>query len=178
MNLPLDFFAFLQNGILSALPYLCGWITAVIFSLIAHKIQKHNFMTPTVQRKAWNSIGRTQEFINICRDVLRVLQLLICSLLLFFFVALWGGACILLILSSTNMNDARIVIPLLILTVAFDSGTYNGFLTNHVDVSPNFCGTLMGITNSLACITSALGPLTVGWIVSDPVSILMYNMFK
>lgn len=38
---------------------------------------------------------------------------------------------------------------------------------NHIDIAPNFAGTLMGITNGLANIMSIIAPLLVGFIVTD-----------
>lgn len=43
---------------------------------------------------------------------------------------------------------------------------------NHIDIAPNFAGTLMGLTNGAANIMSIIAPLLVGFIVhdqSDPV---------
>ena len=78
---------------------------------------------------------------------------------------------VLFVLGISNMKNTTTAIIMFMVTIALNSGIYNGFLTNHIDISPNFCGTLMGITNSLASVTSVLGPLTVGWLVEDPVSI-------
>lgn len=86
-------------------------------------------------------------------------------------LALWGCSIVLIILAITSPDSPYTVIFLLCLTMTLVGGVYAGFLTNHIDLSPNFCGTLMGITNSLSSTTSILGPLTVGWIVSsNPVS--------
>lgn len=85
-------------------------------------------------------------------------------------IALWGTAFGLIILGISETKNTAIVILLLIITLVFNAGVFNAFLINHVDISPNFCGTLMGISNSLASITSLMGPLAVGWIVTDTVS--------
>lgn len=36
-----------------------------------------------------------------------------------------------------------------------------------MDLSPNFAGGLMGLTNTLANIMSILGPLTIGYILTE-----------
>ncbi|XP_050443632.1 putative inorganic phosphate cotransporter isoform X2 [Adelges cooleyi] len=79
-------------------------------------------------------------------------------------VAHWGGA---LALFSLYMFDTSTVEVLFLLTAALtlNSGVYSGFLANHLDLAPNFAGTLMGITNSLANVTSIMGPLLVGFMV-------------
>ena len=74
-----------------------------------------------------------------------------------------------LILAALKSRDVAAVVSLMTATVALNSGAMIGFLSNHVDLSPNFCGTLMGITNSVACVGAILGPLSVGWFVQDRV---------
>jgi len=37
-----------------------------------------------------------------------------------------------------------------------------GFLTNHIDIAPNFAGTLYGVTNCIASIPSFVAPQTAG----------------
>lgn len=83
-------------------------------------------------------------------------------------IAHWGGA---LALVSLYLFDTSITGALLLLTAALslNSGVYTGFFTNHMDLAPNFAGTLLGITNSVSNITSILGPLLVGFIVTDNV---------
>lgn len=83
-------------------------------------------------------------------------------------LAHWGGALALfsLYLFDTSTTEA---IALLTAALGLNSGTYTGFLTNHLDLAPNFAGTLLGITNSIANITSILGPLLVGFVVTDNV---------
>lgn len=42
---------------------------------------------------------------------------------------------------------------------------------NHIDIAPNFAGTLMGLTNAAANVMSIIAPLLVGFVVkneSDP----------
>lgn len=88
-------------------------------------------------------------------------------------VAHWGGALALmtLYLFDTSVTEAMI---LLTATLAVNSGIYIGFFTNHLDLAPNFAGTLLGITNSVASVTAILGPLLVGFIVTDTVRFFFY----
>lgn len=83
-------------------------------------------------------------------------------------LAHWGGA---LALFSLYIFDTSVVGAIVLLTTALtlNSGVFTGFLSNHLDLAPNFAGTLMGITNSVSNITSILGPLVVGFIVTDNV---------
>jgi len=83
-------------------------------------------------------------------------------------IAHWGGA---LALISLYLFDTSVTGAIILLTTALavNSGVYTGFLTNHLDLAPNFAGPLLGITNSISCITSILGPLLVGFMVTDSV---------
>ncbi|XP_054290224.1 putative inorganic phosphate cotransporter isoform X2 [Macrosteles quadrilineatus] len=83
-------------------------------------------------------------------------------------IAHWGGAIALLGLSF--ISSVFGAVALLTVSVALNAGVYMGFLTNHLDLSPNFAGLLMGITNGLANVTSILGPMITGFIVSDETS--------
>jgi hypothetical protein len=81
-----------------------------------------------------------------------------------------GLALIGLNFSSTTDNAAAVA--LLTLAVGVNSAAYLGFQLNHIDLSPNYAGTMMGITNCLANIMSIVAPLLVGFIVTDEVSCL------
>lgn len=61
------------------------------------------------------------------------------------------------------------VLAVLILTIAvgINAATYVGYMCNHMDLSPNFAGSLMGLTNSFANVMSILGPVTVGFILTS-----------
>lgn len=79
----------------------------------------------------------------------------------------WGPGIALIALGYTT--DATLAIVLLTITVGINSATYLGFQMNHIDLSPNFAGTLMGITNCAANVMSIIAPLVVGFIVTDEV---------
>lgn len=61
---------------------------------------------------------------------------------------------------------ASTTVLLLTCAVAANAFTSVGYLINHMDLSPNFAGTLMGFTNTIANTMSILGPITVGYIVN------------
>lgn len=48
--------------------------------------------------------------------------------------------------------------------------SYCGFLSNHMDISPNFAGTLMALTNTVATIPGIALPQLVGYITNGNVS--------
>lgn len=74
------------------------------------------------------------------------------------------GITLLILPFSRNEYEA---VALLTIAIGFNGFTYCGYMVNHLDLSPNFAGSLMGLTNSLANIMSILGPITVGYILSD-----------
>ncbi|XP_049947632.1 putative inorganic phosphate cotransporter [Schistocerca serialis cubense] len=126
-----------SDGLLSAMPYLVMWCLSFIFSWIGHLIERKNWMTTGTIRKVFNSIGH------------------------------WGPGLALLILSFIELEDPTVAVALLTLTVGLNSGIYLGFQINHIDLSPNFSGVLMGMTNGLAALTSIIAPLIVGAVVKN-----------
>jgi len=76
-------------------------------------------------------------------------------------IAMYGSAISLLIITFLHCQTTGIYV-LLVFAVAFDGGTYAGFQINHVDLSPNFAGTLQGITNTAACIPGIVSPYITG----------------
>lgn len=59
-----------------------------------------------------------------------------------------------------------LAVSILTVAVGVNSFTYVGYMCNHMDLSPRFSGSLMGLTNSIANIMSILGPITVGYILT------------
>lgn len=66
------------------------------------------------------------------------------------------------------------VLSVILLTVSLTAmgAMYSGFLTNHIDIANNFAGTLMGLTNTFATIPGIVGPVFVGVITHNDVSII------
>lgn len=49
-------------------------------------------------------------------------------------------------------------------------GMFCGFLSNHIDIAPNYAGTLMAITNTAATLPGIIMPIFVGAITHGNVS--------
>ncbi|CAB3359869.1 Hypothetical predicted protein [Cloeon dipterum] len=81
-------------------------------------------------------------------------------------IAHYGGAVMLILLGFMSASQTAAV-SVLVVAVALNAGTMVGYQVNHIDLSPNFASTMMGITNGLGNIMSILGPLVVGFIVTD-----------
>ncbi|KAF8787065.1 sialin-like [Argiope bruennichi] len=53
------------------------------------------------------------------------------------------------------------------LAMGFNGCTYSGYMVTHVDMSPDFAGTLMGMTNAFATLAGFLAPKAVGKLTKD-----------
>lgn len=82
-------------------------------------------------------------------------------------ISMWGGAAGLVTLGF--VEEAKYTIVLYIFIVAIGCTSNVGFNINHLDLSPNYAGLLMGITNTLASSGGVIAPLFVGLIVDDQV---------
>lgn len=129
-----------SNALLSALPYFCMFIMSFIFSAIGAQCNKRQCMSTVTSRKVFNSLG------------------------------LWVPMCALIGLAYVDADQSNLAVGLLSVTVGFNGACYLGFQLNHIDLSPNFAGTLMGITNCVGNIMSIIAPLLVGFIVTNEVS--------
>lgn len=50
-------------------------------------------------------------------------------------------------------------------------GMFSGFLSNHIDIAPNYAGTLVALTNTVATLPGIIVPLFVGYITKGNVSV-------
>lgn len=57
-------------------------------------------------------------------------------------------------------------------------GMYCGFLSNHIDIAPNYAGTLMAITNTVATIPGIVVPVFVGNLTQADVSNCFVTLSK
>lgn len=81
----------------------------------------------------------------------------------------WVPAVTLVALGYVPKDQPTVAVVLLTISVAINASAFVGYLINHMDLSPNFAGTLMGLTNCVSNIMSLLGPLFVGFVVTDAV---------
>ncbi|KAL3272616.1 hypothetical protein HHI36_014083 [Cryptolaemus montrouzieri] len=135
-----------QNSQLSALPYLGYCIFGLLLSPISDII---------IGRKIL-SLGKSRKFFNC--------------------IGLFLPAIFLIGLGFVPEHHNNLAVLLLILAVSTNAGVLVGFNVNHIDISPNFAGTLMGITNCAANIASIIGPLVVQFIVTDPNDAILWRI--
>jgi len=84
----------------------------------------------------------------------------------------WGPGLALLGLTFISTEDSTAAVALLTIAVALNSAIFVGFLANHIDLSPNYAGIMMGITSGIANFMSLFAPMLVGLIVTNEVSFL------
>lgn len=82
-------------------------------------------------------------------------------------VSMWGAAVGLVALGY--MRDTASIVTLYVFVVAIAGASNCGFHVNHLDLSPNYAGLLMGITNAAAASGGIIAPLYVGLVVNDQV---------
>ncbi|GBM03521.1 Putative inorganic phosphate cotransporter [Araneus ventricosus] len=64
----------------------------------------------------------------------------------------------------------------LTLAMGFNGCTYSGYMVTHVDMSPDFAGTLMGMTNAFATLAGFLAPKAVGKLTKDNETLVQWRI--
>ncbi|EDW09107.2 putative inorganic phosphate cotransporter isoform X1 [Drosophila mojavensis] len=127
-----------SSSLLSSLPYTVMMILSFFFVWLSKVLQNNKSISTSFNRKFFNSVGH------------------------------WIPMLSLIGLGYVPQENSVLAVVLLTLTVGISAATYLGFQVNHIDLSPNYAGTLMGITNAAANVMSGLAPLAVGQIVKHP----------
>lgn len=130
-----------ENGLMSALPYFSAWVFSFPVSFISDLLIKRNILTIQASRKICNTFGE------------------------------WVPALALIGLGYVDKEHSEIAVAILVIAVTSNVAIYCGHNVNHMDLSPNFAGPLMGIINTVANIFSILAPLIVGVIVHDKTNV-------
>lgn len=74
-----------------------------------------------------------------------------------------------ILMSCIGLVGCNYIVVVVLLTFAVGLGGFcmGGYNVNHLDLSPNFSGTLMGITNMIATIPGFVGPYVVGILTNN-----------
>lgn len=59
-------------------------------------------------------------------------------------------------------DDRTLVTVLMTIAITAIGGMFSGYLSNHIDIAPNFAGTLVAITNTCATVPGIVVPVFVG----------------
>ncbi|XP_066588937.1 putative inorganic phosphate cotransporter [Prorops nasuta] len=127
-----------DNGKITSLPYFVAWVLSFPFSIITDLLIRRKVMSTGFSRKMCNTIGQ------------------------------WIPALALIGLGYVNRDQKTIAVAILVIAVGTNIAIYCGHNLTHIDLSPNFAGHLMGITNTAANICSIITPLISSVIVKDP----------
>lgn len=73
-----------------------------------------------------------------------------------------------------NLNEINHVRPISAITSI--GGMFCGFLSNHIDIAPNYAGTLIAITNTFATLPGIIMPIFVGAVTHGNVSKFRYHI--
>ncbi|KAL1509308.1 hypothetical protein ABEB36_004070 [Hypothenemus hampei] len=135
-----------KNSLLSSLPYLTSWILSFGVGFASDLIVNKRVLSRTTSRKTFNSLGLTLPAIAL------------------------------ILLSFTRKDQPTQAVVLLIAAVGSNALHYSGFSVNHMDLSPNHAGTLMGLCNGFSQISGVIAPLLVQFVVTDPTDPLQWRI--
>lgn len=77
-------------------------------------------------------------------------------------------------LMAVSYADQFGAVVLMTIAVTFIGGMYSGFLANHIDIAPNFAGTLVALTNVFATIPGFVIPIVVGNLTQSAKTVSCY----
>ncbi|XP_054089433.1 sialin-like isoform X2 [Zeugodacus cucurbitae] len=126
-----------SNTLMSSAPYLSCIFLTFVVCGLANFLNKRGYTSVNTSRKLLNTIG------------------------------LWVPVVPIILLGYMRSDQSELALALLIIAVGMSAACNLGFLTNHIDLSPNFAGILLGIANFLTGIINFLATLTVGFIITD-----------
>ncbi|KAH9514175.1 hypothetical protein Btru_030464 [Bulinus truncatus] len=121
-----------QNGLLSALPYVCQFFSTVAVGHVADWIRQKGWMSTKNVRKSFQVFS----FLGIT-----------------LFVAIVG---------QMTCEQRHIAVFFLCLCTVFNSISRGGYVVNHLDLAPSYAGILFGITNTAGTIPGMIAPIIAG----------------
>ncbi|KAJ8923275.1 hypothetical protein NQ315_001832 [Exocentrus adspersus] len=134
-----------SNSLLSAAPYVMMWMCSLTFSPICDMLINRKIVSRGAARKIFNSIGTLFPAISLA------------------------------FVGFISQEQAGVAVTLLILTGGLSAGGFCGFQVNHMDLSPNHSGILMGLSNGSTSVFSIISPLIVQYIVTDQTNQSMWR---
>ncbi|XP_063383577.1 putative inorganic phosphate cotransporter [Cydia fagiglandana] len=125
------------NGVLSATPYIVMYILSFPVGFLSDYALGKGWVSTTAARKISNSIGTI------------------------------GPALALIGLAYVPAGNITLAVSALSAVVGLNAALLTGFMLVHLDMDPNFAGTMLGISNALGNIISIIAPLAAGAIIKD-----------
>ncbi|KAL7303621.1 hypothetical protein TKK_0003768 [Trichogramma kaykai] len=128
-----------EIGLASSLPFISSLLTLFPASWLADYTIKRGYLGVAGVRRIWNSLGT-------CVPALA-----------------------LVVISQIDGYDPIWPVALLALAKGFESCTASGYFVNHIDLSPNYAGTMISMSNCVASVVTMLVPIVTGAIIGDSV---------
>lgn len=147
-----------ENGLLSSLPYLGKYLSAVASSYLADYLRRSGKLTTTKTRKIFTAFGKNQN-----SKLKKKID--------YFFSALMGPG-LLLLLQAYFGYDRVFSIVIFTAALTINGAVTGGYFSNGLDIAPNFSGTIFGLANTLSSLGGFLSTLMVGTLTKDNVSYL------
>lgn len=73
-------------------------------------------------------------------------------------LGLIGAGLFLIGLSFLDCSQTALAVGLLCLAVTISGCVYSGYFVNHMDIAPQYAGTLMGISNGISACAGFIAP--------------------
>ncbi|XP_025084611.1 sialin-like isoform X1 [Pomacea canaliculata] len=121
-----------QNGVLSALPYLCQAVTCTLSGQMADTLRNRDILSTKNTRK------------------------------LFYFLASFGSAICIVSAGYVSCTQRPLAVFLLCLCLCFNGFSSVSFFVNHFDLAPRHAGMTSAISNTAATASGMVAPLVVG----------------
>ncbi|XP_060803410.1 uncharacterized protein LOC106133662 [Amyelois transitella] len=85
------------------------------------------------------------------------------------------GSSIGLIILAYAPQDIYVVETIMVILCGMKIACHYGFLVNHIDISPNFAGTMMSLSNFCSNCVGVLAPIVAGIILTDVTSVFLWR---
>ncbi|XP_023222173.1 sialin-like [Centruroides sculpturatus] len=129
-----------QNALFSAIPYLFQSVTGWFCGFVADYVYKNGYARLNVVRKTCNTIGLHKLYTGYIGTALCLIGVV-------------QAGC-----------DHLISISFFTLAMSLNGFINSGFFVSIIDIAPDFAGTLVGITATIAAIPGFLAPIFIGYL--------------
>ncbi len=154
-----------ENAIATAVPFLTMWMFSMIISKTLDWLKGKGKISTTVARKIATLFASAVPL--VC---LLILCYIGCQR--FLAVIIMGiGKPLTSSLISLILFSKKNIFMFYQSAITSIGGMFCGFLSNHIDIAPNFAGTLMALTNTAATIGGIFVPIFVGAVTHGNVKI-------
>ncbi|XP_064611638.1 uncharacterized transporter slc-17.2-like [Liolophura sinensis] len=126
-----------RNGALSAVPYICMFVSSLVTGYVADNLRERNVLSTVNTR--------------------RVFQ---CT-------AFFGLAVFMIATGYTRCENRMLAVVFLSLATSFQALCRSGYLVNHIDIGPRYAGEMLGITNTAATLPGMIAPIVNAALTPD-----------